>query len=1251
MKITLVYPRFEKFLWNNPELERGLVDYFLGDFTTPPSLGIPIIASLTPPELDVELVDDNSGDPIDYDVPTDLVGINCFTPQATRAFEIADNYRAHGKKVIMGGFFPSFMVEECLKHCDSVNVGEVEPTWDQILADVRAGQLKRTYVGGSRFDVSKMKIPRRDIFYKKTSYDWDEDLVQTTRGCSYTCGMCAIPAHMGNRIRFRPVEHVVEEIKTLKYENVYLADDTLFFPHKKIIEYSTELFKALVPLKKKYFVASTLALNIDKDFMDLAARAGVANFYCTMNVDPVSIRALQGEKKERQMLVDLVKTLTDRGIRFFGSCAVGRDWDDTSIADRVLELFHEADIHTSEFFVFTPYPGSVHWDRLVGQGRIIDRTWSHYNGAHVVSRPEKMTPDQLYEQFIKIWNEFFRSQKKAHAAALEPSTYQDGVQIVGKPLQRKGVRGQAVVTGIGAVSAIGSDVETIAESLRTGRHGLKPITKFDTSHFRMHLGGQINDFDPLEMLREEEIREYDDLYLQYAISSARKAIAHAGLPWNNAVVRRDVALVLGTCNGGLLSAEREYAWKHGKSPEAFDEKMNLQAQYYGFGKAMARALGIGGEVWLVTTACSSTTGALGLARLLISRGYYSTVIVGGSDTLCMANVAGFDGLKATSSGQTAPFSMPIGLNVGEASVFWVVEEMEKAMLRHAHCLGKIAGHATTCDAYHPTSPDPRGDGVFRTLRNALADSGLDITDIGCVNAHGTGTDANDKAESKGIAKLIGTHPIPAVSTKSFFGHCMGTTGILEATCNLVAMNKGFIPPTVNFSEPRPGCTLDYVPNVARDSDYRAFLSANYAFGGNNAAVAIAAWDRELPPRTVDPERVVITGTGVATALGLGSAATLSALRAGTVGLGGIERLGLSGMRSTLAGLVPPIKSADVDKRIDFQPLNQISACAVAASKLALDDAGLKVMQKNAEDVGIAMGVCNGPNEMGHMDSVFAGNAPQGDVGSFTNIVANSTAGWVANSLTLKGVNTSLASGPHAGLQSLAYAFDVLGERRVKAMLASASDEVYPQTYFNYDLIGFLHQGDNERNYRLCTTDAKRKVLGEGAATLVMETLASATERGARVLAEVQGYGMSMDAGPFSEQNMDPEGLVHAIQLALTRSELSASEIDLIVWAPQGNAQDRKTLEAARRVLGVRTDDVPMVTTVFNTGYIESASILVGVAATLEALKSGTELWPQRTGDAGIDSRRLAGNVRTILVIASTDLGYNYAVTLRSGGEH
>jgi 3-oxoacyl-[acyl-carrier-protein] synthase II len=1263
MRITFVYPKFEKFLASLPELDQGLVNYFLGDFTTPPSLGIPLLAALTPPDIEIELIDDNSGQPIDYDAPTDLVAINCFTPQAKRALEIADHYRAHGRKVVMGGLFPSFMADECLRHADAVNVGEGEPTWRQIIEDARSGSLKPQYDGGCSTDLETLPAARREIFYRHDFYDWDEDLVQLTRGCSYTCAMCSLPAQMGGRIRFRPIERVVEEIRGLRHENVYLADDTLFFPHRKMNEYARALFRALEPLGKKYFVSSTMALNTDREFLDLAARAGVRNFYCTLNVDPFSIKALKGDARERQKLIDLVKAIEDRGIRFFASCALGRDWDDAHIADQILDLFAAAGIHTAEFFIFTPYPGSVQWERLLRQKRIFDFDWSHYNGAHVVSQPQNLTPEQLREQFIKVWREFFRAQKPQHAAHLEPATWQDGVQVLGKPMQRQGARTQAVITGLGILSPIGQDAATVTDALRQGRHGLAPVSRFDGACFRTNLGGELKGFLPSQWLSQEELQEYDDPYLHYAIAAARLALQDAALVLNRNQVRHDIGLVLATCNGGLASAEAEYAWKHGRSSRPFDERMNLQAQYYGFGKALANALGIAGETWVVTTACSSSTVALGLAQTLIQRGYYDTILVGAADVLCVANVSGFDALKATSTGRMAPFSLRYGLNIGEGACFWVVETLEKALLRRGRCLGRLAGHATTSDAYHPTTPDPRGQGVYRTLANALADSGLTLADIGCINGHGSGTEANDRAESRGVAKFINGQPVPLVSTKSFFGHCMGVTGLLEATSQLLAMNAGFIPPTLNFSRPRPGCTLDYVPNQARPKKYQAFISANYAFGGNNAAVVVTQWDAPVVPRQRSQERVVITGLGTITSAGLGIQQTLTNLRRNAVCLSPVASFPLRQARSKLVGQVAPFPASAIDRRLDFSSLNNISRFAVAAGRLALDHAGLKLTPNNGDDAGVVMGVCNGPSEMGHMDSVFSSGTFAADVTSFSNITANSTAGWVSHALYLKGVNASLSPGPHAGLQSLAYAYDALVENRARVLLAGAADEVYAQTFYNYDGIGFLFAGEEEADYRLRPGSDKRKVLGEGAAMLCLETASAATQRDARVLAEILGYGMSMDVEGFLAPNLGSSGLTRAVGLALSRANLSAADIGLLVWAPQGNRQDLKVIRACEEIWGEDFPRLPLVTTTFNTGYIESASILVSLAAALTALVGSSEpsdirisdfgfrpfdLWPQRTGLPELDLRKLERPPEFLLALASTDLGYNFAAVFRLG---
>lgn len=413
MKILFVYPRFRKFLDDLSAEDRAYFEPILGGFKTPPSLGIPILAALTPSHHHVELLDDNLGEPVNFNTDADLVAINCFTPQATRAFELADGFRHAGKKVIMGGIFPTAMPDEVLLHADSVNIGEGEPTWLTILDDLEHGELKPKYHGGKGFNLEQMPIPDRTLFFNKSGYDWHSALVQIARGCGYNCAMCVIPEHFGHRIRFRPISQIIDEIQALPYDQIYLADDTLFLTDRKSVQYATDLFNALKPLKKRLFLSSTLALNTDRKFLKLSREAGTETFYCTLNVDPVSMRAIYPDSPDhRQKLVDLVHSITDLGINFYASFGIGRDWDDESITERIMELSVQAGIEIAEFFIFSPFPGSVQFQRMNSQNRLLHRRWELYNGAHVVYRPLKMSPDKLHEVFMATWREFYRINRR-----------------------------------------------------------------------------------------------------------------------------------------------------------------------------------------------------------------------------------------------------------------------------------------------------------------------------------------------------------------------------------------------------------------------------------------------------------------------------------------------------------------------------------------------------------------------------------------------------------------------------------------------------------------------------------------------------------------------------------------------------------------------------------------------------------------------------------------------------------------------
>ncbi len=807
---------------------------------------------------------------------------------------------------------------------------------------------------------------------------------------------------------------------------------------------------------------------------------------------------------------------------------------------------------------------------------------------------------------------------------------------------------RAVVTGLGAVSPIGSGRETFTQGVLSGHSGIQRIESFDPSPFRSPYGGEVRDFNPSECLTPEELELFPDRYIQLALAAARQALADSGLSWsrdNPAEAR--TGLVVGTCNGGLKTAEEQYEIILGMRPGRFDRRMNLLIRYHALGKALSYSLGVGGPTWVVTTACSSSTAALAAALELIFHDIVDRVLVGGSDALCLAALAGFDTIKATSTDRTAPFSLPPGLNLGEGAGFWVVEELETSKNRGAKIEGELLGYALTADAHHPTAPDPRGDGAYRTMRGALARAGVSVEEIGCINAHGTGTDANDRTETKAVSRLIGSRHVPVHSFKSQVGHCLGAAGILEASAGLVAMQNGVIPATINYTEPRPGCKLDYVPNTPRPAKYSNFLSCNYAFGGNNAGVVIGKYDPARGPASrPDPEaRAVLTGGSAVTSLGLGATAALDAMRDGRKGLVPIRERVTVPIEARLAGLVPEFTGRDVDRRLDLKPMNPISRHATAAARLALGDAGVRIGPREGLDTGVINGVYAGPGEEGQMLSVIPSRGAEADIGVFSQIVANATAGWVSNALLLKGYAATISQGPDAGLFALLMAHFAITGRSARRVLAGAADELFSRHLRNYDELDLLYTGEDEERYGLRFDMENRRLLGEGAAYVVVEEAEDAVARGANILAQIVGHGMTTDWTNFYEPNLETDGLARAAEQALQMAHWTPDDVELIIWSPQGNASDRKALGGIKQALGDRADSVPLLTSVFHTGLCESTSGTITLAAILAAWARNEPLWPQTTGVSDIDERPLPMGPVPTLAVATSDLGFNLVLAL------
>lgn len=412
---------------------------------------------------------------------------------------------------------------------------------------------------------------------------------------------------------------------------------------------------------------------------------------------------------------------------------------------------------------------------------------------------------------------------------------------------------RVVVTGIGIVAPIGIGLDPFWHALTQGVSGIGRITRFDPSPFPCQVAGEVRSFDPLvHLLRRDVVRT--DLFIQYALVAANEAVADAKLKIEGQGER--VGVSIGTGMGGVPLLLATYDTLKQDGPEAISPyAMPGYLPNMAAGWVSMRA-GARGPIGCATTACAAGNQAIGDAFRVIQRGEADAMLAGGTDALIHPIVVGcFCALRALSTYKAEPAraSRPFdkerdGFVLAEGAGILVLEELETARARGAHMYAELAGYGITGDAHHPTAPST--DGPARAMALALADADLRPEDIDYINAHGTSTPQNDINETKAIKQVFGTHAsrLAVSSTKSMTGHLIGAAGAVEAIATVLAIERGLVPPTINYRTPDPECDLDYVPNQARPMDVRAALSNAFAFGGTNAILAFKKLDPEDRPR-------------------------------------------------------------------------------------------------------------------------------------------------------------------------------------------------------------------------------------------------------------------------------------------------------------------------------------------------------------------------------------------------------------------
>ena len=408
---------------------------------------------------------------------------------------------------------------------------------------------------------------------------------------------------------------------------------------------------------------------------------------------------------------------------------------------------------------------------------------------------------------------------------------------------------RVVITGLGAITPIGNNVEEFWKGIKEGKCGIDEITHFDTTNYKVKLAAEVKGYNPEEHFDRRGAKRLDT-FSQFAIVAAKEA-------WNDSKLNKEkedmerVGVILGSGIGGLETMEKEMSNLHEKGPDRVSPMfipMNIANMAAG---NVAIELGAKGESISMVTACASGTHCIGESFRMIKNGYQDIVLAGGTESsITPIGIAGFTNIKALSQATdknraSIPFDKErSGFVMGEGAGIVILEELEHAKARGAKIYAEVVGYGATSDAYHITSPAPGGEGGARAMKIAMQEAGAKSEDITYINAHGTSTHLNDSCETMAIKSALGeaSNKVMVSSTKGHTGHLLGAAGGVEAVVCAKAVEEGFVPATINYQVPDEECDLDIVPNEGRKVDIKYAMSNSLGFGGHNASILLKKYE-------------------------------------------------------------------------------------------------------------------------------------------------------------------------------------------------------------------------------------------------------------------------------------------------------------------------------------------------------------------------------------------------------------------------
>lgn len=846
-------------------------------------------------------------------------------------------------------------------------------------------------------------------------------------------------------------------------------------------------------------------------------------------------------------------------------------------------------------------------------------------------------------------------------------------------------RKRVVITGMGQLSSIASNVPAFKQALLNKTCGIRPSEKY---HRWFNDANASEVLQPIELpgLSPEQIASLDNAAL-WAYKVGLEALEAARL--QEAEQRAKTALIIGVSSAGTEAFIPLFE----NQPDDFSLKKAIVCGCFSSCSAIVSSLlGLKGGFELLATACTASTNAMGIAFDLIQNNKNSTALVIGTEPIYLPTFAGFYALQAMKTTPTSPFSGTPGMSIGEGAGALLLEEYEHALARGATIYGEMVSYATSGDAYHDTAPDPRAEGAVQVMNDALANGQLAPEDIDYINAHGTGTEANDRCETLAMKKVFPQiASLPVSSTKSYIGHNIGAAGIIEMIACFLTLPDELILPTLNFGIPRINCDLNYVPNDFQQGHVGLFMKNNYAFGGNNCCVIATPHVGSAPETAYRPRRVAITGRGMVTSQGHDVRSVLDRIwqetspqnlteltlddetqqlfEAMIANLRGqseveaflFERYGDGdAWRKKLKGKTWQHQVTEMEprkylRRFDARKADDVSTFALLALTQSMKEAGRKI-RRDGHRLGLILGMSRGPQRRveRYLNSLYP-DPNNVRTSEFPGSLMNAISTFCSISEGIKGYNTTLATGINAGLGALTYGYELVRQGLQPETIVGGADELMnPFSVYLQSLHRNLLITDTPQAYQIYSDRFNGFLTGEGSGMLFLEDLERATERGAPVLAEIIGYGKANDTGYFSVENTagNAEAMATAIRQALEEAQLSIDDVSLICGSSIGTtSSDRAEVDAVRQVFADRAATIPFVNYNAWFGAVESCMGILNLIVVTEIMQRG-EIPPLPytqsfcVDDIDFVTERRQQQVDTALILGSTEGGNHYAIVLR-----